>query len=216
MILVVALAGMPSLATGQTDPLSSEPSKRSAGKALALSLAVPGLGHRYANNGSWGKTGSFFLAADVGILINLVGARWREGDLEESYRTLASSRAGADLDGKSRAFLLSLGQYESSEEFRDVLLRTRQWDRLESAEDPANQWEWSSETDRLEYRELRNDAESMGRRASWLIGALVANRVISGVTAMLSARSRSGTDVSAYLVPEPDRGLFAGRIVLTW
>ncbi len=191
------------------------PSPRSAKTALGLSLLVPGLGHRYANGGQWGKSGSFFLAADVGIILSLVGTKWRENDLENSYRALASTRAGADLAGKSRSFFLSLGTYDSSDEFRDALLRTRQWDRLEGAEDPSNYWEWTSEQDRIDYRALRDDADSMSRRGSWLIGALVANRVISGVTAMLRTRN-SGPDISMGVTPDPSYGAMVAVVGVRW
>jgi len=211
LVLIASGLQVPPAALGQID--AATPS-RSPGKALALSLLVPGLGHRYANGGHWGKSGSFFLAADVGIIVNLIGATWREDDLEKSYRTLAASRAGADLMGKNRAFFLSLGSYDSSDEFRDVLLRTRQWDRVPGAEDPANYWDWQSEADRLEYRELREDADGMGRRASWMIAALVANRVVSGVTAMLRARNSGGADVSAHVTPDPVSGGMVGTVAV--
>ncbi|HUF09493.1 MAG TPA: hypothetical protein VMO47_09245 [Rhodothermales bacterium] len=214
LFLVLIASGLlvPSPSLGQMD--ATHTPSRSPGKALALSLLVPGLGHRYANGGHWGKSGSFFLAADVGILVNLLAARWREDDLEKSYRTLAASQAGAEMTGKTRAFFLSLGSYNSSNEFKDVLLRTRQWDRIESAEDPANYWDWESEADRLDYRELREDADGMGRRASWLIGGLVANRVISGVTAMLRARNSGGADVSAHVAPDPVSGGMVGTVAV--
>jgi hypothetical protein len=212
LCLVLILAG--SLIAGDVRAQDTVARNPSAKKALGLSLLVPGLGHRYANGGHWGKSGSFFLAADVGIIVNLIGAKWREDDLENSYRTLAASRAGADLTGKNRAFFLSLGSYDSSDEFKDVLLRTRQWDRVPGAEDPANYWDWESQSDRLEYRELREDADAMGRRASWLIGALVANRVISGVTAMLRTRNSAGNGISAAVTPDPLSGAMMGTVAV--
>ena len=205
------------ISTGAAAQIADEaPPSRSARKALGLSLLVPGLGHRYANGGHWGKSGSFFLAADIGIIVSLIGTRWRESDLETTYRTLASSKAGTDLTGKNRAFVLSLGSYDSSDEFKDVLLRTRQWDRIAGAEDPANYWDWESEQDRLDYRDLREDADAMGRRASWMIAALVANRVVSGVTAMLRARNSGGADLSAHVTPDPVNGAMVGTVAVRW
>jgi hypothetical protein len=214
LVLIVVGSLVASDAFAQMDDMA--PTSRSAKKAFGLSLLVPGLGHRYANGGDWGKSGSFFLAADIGIIVSLVGAKWRENDLENSYRTLATSRAGVDLTGKTRAFYLSLGSYDSSDEFKEVLLRTRQWDRLEGAEDPANQWQWTSEQDRIDYRELRGDADSMGRRASWMIGALVANRLISGVTAMLRTRNSGGADLSAHVAPDLSTHGMVGTIAVGW
>jgi hypothetical protein len=213
LVLILAASSVDAELMAQMD--EPAPSARSAKTAFGLSLLVPGLGHRYANGGHWGKSGSFFLAADVGIILSLIGTKWRQNDLENSYRTLAVSRAGADLTGKSRPFFLSLGTYDSSDEFKDALLRTRQWDRLAFAEDPNNSWEWSSKQDRLDYRALRDDSESMGRRASWLIGALVANRVISGVTAMLRTRN-SGPEISMGVTPNPSYGAMVAVVGVRW
>jgi len=156
--------------------------------AFGLSVLLPGLGHRYVNGGSWGGAGTVFVTADIGLWLGLVASVTQENHAVESYTNLVARSAGNTLDGKSRSLELSIGNHDSSSEFIDELLRSRQWDRLEGAEDPSNQWEWESTSDRVRYIELRDDADAADRRTKAIIAGLVINRLISGITAVLKSR----------------------------
>lgn len=157
-------------------------------KAAALSLLLPGLGHRYVNNGSWRGAASFFALAEAGFWLGMVGADWQQGQTTESYRTLAAGRAGADLAGKDRRFLVNLGLYQSSDAFREDHLRRRLWDQVNYVSPSAFQWQWDTEEDLRTYRSLREEADAWTRRRTLLIAALAANRVLAAVTSLLAAR----------------------------
>lgn len=193
-LLLLALA-LP--AQSQTLP---EPAQdTSAGKAFGLSLVLPGLGHRYVNLGQWSGWARTYAAADVSLWLGLIGGEWHRDQLEQSYRTLASSSAGADLSGKDRTFYLNLASFESSDVYRDTMLRNRSWDRISYVDDPAYHWAWESEADYNRFRDLRDDAESLKRRRSILIASLVANRLISGAIAARSAGRSRRAQLSAAL-----------------
>ncbi|MEX0747430.1 MAG: hypothetical protein WD275_05465, partial [Rhodothermales bacterium] len=177
----------------------------SGGKAFALSLLVPGLGHRYAHGGDWDGWASVFAVADAGLWAGLIGTNWREGDIIQSYETLAVTRAGADVDGKDRSFFLNMAGYLSSEEYLNAQLRNRNWLQIGFGEDPANFWEWESEEDFRHFRSLRSDAESMSRRRTFIITSLVANRLISGLTALRAAR-QAGRDSPELSLGVPPAG----------
>ena len=168
-------------------------SRTSPRKAAALSLLLPGLGHRYVNNGSWRGAASFFALAEAGFWLGMVGADWQQGQATQSYRTLAASRAGADLTGKDRRFLINLGLYRSSDAFREDHLRQRLWDQVNYVSTPAFQWQWNTEEDLKTYRSLREEADAWTRRRTLLIAALAANRVLAAVTSALSARRSNNT-----------------------
>lgn len=192
LLLLVSLS-----ARAQTLP---EPAPdASAGKAFGLSLLLPGLGHRYVNQGQWSGWARTYAAADMGLWLGLIGGEWHRDQLEQSYRTLASSSAGADLSGKDRTFYLNLASFESSDEYRDTMLRNRSWDRVDYVNDPAYQWSWETEADYNRFRTLRDDAESLKRRRSILIASLVANRLISGAIAARSAGRSRRAQLSAAL-----------------
>lgn len=166
-----------------------------------MSLVLPGWGHRYANAGRWGRSGTFFAIADALLWTGLAGTVWRRNHAITNYETLAVTGAGADMEGKDRLFALRLASYRSVDEFRETSLRNRAWENLPYADDPANWWSWSDEVDYLRFRELREDSESLGRRRTAIIATLVANRLISGFLAARSARNRGGADLAVALRP---------------
>ncbi len=189
---------------------SPEAQAQSAGGAFLRSLVLPGWGHHYAHGGRWGRSGVFFAATDIGLILGTSSAEWRRGSAVETYRTLATGRAGADIAGKDRTFFLRLATYRSSDEYLEVSLRNRAWDGINYVDDPAFQWNWESESDFLEYRSLGEESESLGRRRTILISSLVANRLIAGLSSARAARR--GTEASMSLSVTPSLN---GRAVVS-
>jgi hypothetical protein len=185
VFLIGVLLGTADLANSQ-DAAALKP--KSGAAAFGLSLLVPGLGHRYVNDGHWGGAGTVFLTADLTLWIGLATTIAQKNHATDAYGSIVAMKSGNTLEGKNRAFELALASYDNSNEYIDAILRSRQWDRLDSAQDPANQWDWESDADRERYSELRDDADTAGQRKTALIGALIVNRLISGVTAALSSR----------------------------
>ena len=205
-IFTVALVGalwLPAFAHAQAQEPETERVRKSSGKAVALSLLMPGLGHRYAHDGSWRGAASFFAVADVSFWLSLLSADWRHGQAVQSYRTLATTRANAQIDGKNRRFFLNLGLFRSSDEFLEVQLRNRAWDQVDYVSDPAFQWQWASETDLQAYRQLRSNADDRSRSRTLFISALVANRLLAALTALRAARHANAPDLSLSLTPPP-------------
>lgn len=193
ILAVVSLAVLPG--TSLNELLAQDipvPNPKSGAKAFGLSILIPGVGQRYVNDGRWGGNGTVFLAADITLWLGLAASIAQESHSIDAYTNLVALKAGNNLEGKNRSFELALGSYDSSEDYVDALLRSRQWDRLDDAQDPTNQWDWESESDRQRYVELRDDADSASNRKTALIGALIVNRLISGITAALSSRQTNG------------------------
>ena len=203
--LLVGALWLPASARAQVQETETEFVRKSPGKAVALSLLLPGLGHRYAHDGSWRGAASFFALTDVSFWLGLFGAEWPQSQVVQSYRTLATTRASAQLDGKNRRFFRNLGLFRSSDEFREVQLRNRAWDQVDYVSDPAFQWQWASEADLQEYRQLRNDADGWSRSRTLFISTLVANRLLAALTALRAARNANtaAPDVSLSLAPPP-------------
>ena len=204
-----SVAGQP---LGRT--LEPEVTERSHARAAALSLLLPGLGQHYVNGGSWKGTATLFALADVASWVGLartVGARSHRID---SYTALAAARADADVEGKGRSFFLNLATYRSSDEFLEAQLRNRAWDELDDAAARDFQWEWASEEDFVRFRDLRNDAESLDRRASILIATLVANRLVSAIVAIRAARRADESPGTTLSFSPPLRGMNLPRVHL--
>ena len=199
LLLFVLITGASAPAHAQEEPGREV----SAGKAFALSLLLPGLGHHYVHGGDWSGWATAFALVDAGLWTSLVGSEWRRDHLEQNYTTLAAASAGADIEGKDRDFFLNLASYRSSDEYLATQLRNRSWTNLDAIADPANQWLWESEEDYLRFRTLREDAESLQRRRSFIITTLVANRLISGVAALRGARRANRAPASLSLSVPP-------------
>lgn len=171
--------------------------EKSSFKAFALSMLLPGLGQRYLQDGQWNGWAPVFTGADAALGLRLAGTIWYRDQQVEAYRTLAAGSAGADVESKNRSFFVQMAAYESQKRYVEYLLRSRQWVALEEAEDPSRFWNWSSEDDWDRYRETRSNADALNRRRTILITALVANRLVSGVTALLQARSNDNVPEAA-------------------
>ncbi|MDZ4700493.1 MAG: hypothetical protein SH809_12370 [Rhodothermales bacterium] len=187
-------------------PVSAQEARKRAtpGKAFAASLLLPGLGHRYAQEGSWRGRATLFAAADIGLWMGLFGANWQQQQRVQSYETLAVTHANALIDGKDRAFYLNLATYPSSDAYLEAQLRNRAWNRLDYVSTRDFQWEWASEADFQDYRSLRNDAETLGRRRSIYAALLLANRLFAGISAVVQAGKANAPDLSIALSPPAD------------
>lgn len=198
LAIIIGATSLPVHAQDAAPAIASD-NAYSPGKAFGLSFLLPGLGHRYVNDGNWSGWATTYASADVALWLSLIGGEWRRNDLVESYTTLARGSASAQVDGKDRTFFLNLASFESSDQYRETMLRNRSWDLIGYVDDPSFQWEWDSEANYNRFRDMRDDAESLRRRRSILIASLVANRLISGAIAARSAGRASRVQISANL-----------------
>jgi len=116
---------------------------------------------------------------------------------------------------KIGTFFLNLASFRSSDEFLETVLRNRAWDQIGYVSDPSFQWNWKSEDDFERFRSLRSDAESVGRRSSVLIAALVVNRLVSGLLSSRNAGRMSRLRV-ALGPPEIESNIPSAALALTF
>lgn len=189
-------------AQGQVTDPASRFEERSAKKAFALSLVFPGWGHQYAQGGSWKGRATLHAGAEIGLWLGLITGEWRRNHFIENYETLAATHGNAQIDGKDRTFFLNLATYLSSDEYLSFQLRNRAWDRVDYVADPAFHWNWDSSDDFQDFRELRDDAESLRRRRGILIALLVANRIVAGISS-ISAANKANANFQVSFSPPP-------------
>lgn len=200
-----ALCGLFLLA-GPAPSARAQAAAPSAGKAFARSLVVPGWGHRYAHGGRWHGAASAFALADAGLWLGLLGTEVRRAEQVEAYTTFAAARADADVDGKNRTFFLNLAAYPSSDAYREAKLRQRAWNEIDYVADRSFQWAWETDDAFRRFQALRDDAESLRRRRTGLVAALVANRLVSGLLAARAAR-RAEDVTLGFAAPPPGADL---------
>lgn len=182
--------------SAETAAAQSDPDPRGA---FFRSLALPGWGLHYAGEENRNRA-LMHAGTELALVLSVYGLHQRSGTLEQRYQTLASLRAGTELSGRDRTFLIAVGDFDSLSDYNTHQLRSRNWDRIFD-DTPENRWEWSSRGDRERFRELRSGRDTIRNNIPALFGMMVVNRVVSAI----SAYNRSGrvSDTTVVFVPVP-------------
>jgi hypothetical protein len=159
--------------------------RKSVTKAVLLSLALPGAGEMYVGRTS--RAVGFFIA-EAGIWTSYAYFKHRQNWLEDDYINFAVQYAGVDPDGKGDFFFDMVGFYDNRDEYNKI---SRVYTRTNPFFPEVAEWDWQWESDtlRVEYRDIKNSSRAQGRNANFSLGLALANRVISAVDAWWSAKS---------------------------
>jgi hypothetical protein len=156
---------------------------RSLLKVGLLSALVPGWGQHY--NGRPQKARYFFAAEAltwIGFAAFHTYGDWRRDD----YIRFAAERANARLEGKDDDFADLIGFYEDIDQY-NTLGRAYDPERPFLADTPDNHWRWQTESDRRDYRDIKNRSRESYRRSEFMIGVAVLNRIVSVIDAVRDA-----------------------------
>lgn len=161
----------------------SKPEKVSKMKAVALSILVPGAGQYYA--GEKGRAEIFF-GAEVLTWAGWLGfytyGKWKKDD----YIRYAQQHAGIDPSGKDDEFFKNLTFYDNRYDYntagRIINPRAPYYPDIRSF-----YWQWDDEDSRATYRTIRNASKTAFRKATFMVGVAVFNRIISGIDAFRTA-----------------------------
>jgi hypothetical protein len=161
-----------------------------------LSALGPGAGQYY--NGHRRKA-RFFFAAEALTWLGYVAFRTYGNWKEDDYIRFAAVYANADLEGKSDEFIDLVGFYDDIYQY-NALGRAYDPDRPYLFDTPDNHWLWKTDAERQEFRDLKNRSKEAYRRADFMIGVAVLDRIISVIDAVrdgLRANRRIDTDFAA-------------------
>ncbi len=154
------------------------------GKAFLLSLLLPGLGERTcgASTRGWALT-----ATEATLWASMVAFRlyghWRTQD----YRAYAASKAGVSPEGKSHRYFVDIGNYASIDSYNAAMLRERNLAKVYQ-DTETYFWRWPSEVERIRYAHLRVSADNAYQRSLMIVGAILANHLVSAIDALWVAR----------------------------
>lgn len=182
----------------QFRPAAVRTGRKSALKAGLLSFVVPGAGQWYLGAK---KRSSYYFAAEGAIWGSFAAfsiySDWKDDDA----RRLGESRAGAQLEGKDDQFLDLVGFYESVDEYNTlgrIIEPTRPY---YLPTDPSTYWRWESNDDRETFKQLKNQSREATRRAEFMLGAAILNRIVSTIDAVFTARRSGGAVDGLSLLP---------------
>jgi hypothetical protein len=195
--LQVSTASPDESASGASSAISDDRGKSRA-KALAFSTLLPGAGQYYA-----GKKGraKFFFLTESAIWTSFIVFEVQGYLRKDTYVDYAQLMAGVDAEGKPEDFYRALGRYTRSDPGpgsynEDVRREARalypddkqKQDQYlqENGYFGKDAWQWQTEEDQAYYRSLRKKSQLSFRRATYMVGVAVANRILS---AMDAARS---------------------------
>jgi len=198
---LLALSGTPFETDSKAPVKAPRSGKKPAWKALALSALIPGAGEYYL--GHRGRARIFF----SGEALSWIGfgsfrmyGHWRKEDMIRWAR----DRAGAELSGKSDFYQDMVGFYDDIDQYNNFG-RVMDPERPYLIDNPGNHWRWQDTLDMKAYRDLKNQSREAYRRANFMIGAMVVNRLVSVIDVFqMVLRSRGKFDES-LAATEPAR-----------
>ena len=159
--------------------LPTQSSRKNPGLAILYSLLLPGMGELYAGDYSSGK---YFTIAD-GVLWGVFTGFTTYGNWKrDNYKSFAESNAGVDLNGKDSDFFANVGIYINVDEYNRIQDLNRDYNLEYNT--TRSYWNWSSESQRIEYRQMWSSSESAFNNVRFAVGALILNRLISAINAV--------------------------------
>ncbi len=159
---------------------------KSKTKAALLSFILPGAGEIYGGSKTKGK---IFIFSEASLWVGFFAFRTYAAWLKNDYKVYAASHAKVDLEGKSDNFFDQLAFYDSRDQYNQFAPLYYRGEKQPYPADDFWNWEWDSRDSRDYYRNLKNRSKSASRRALYMVGFSIVNRIVSVVDAMKTVRS---------------------------
>ncbi len=159
---------------------------KSVTKAAILSFLLPGAGEIYGGAGTKGK---IFILSEASVWVGYFGFQTYGNWLEDDYKAYAASHARVSLTGKPDGFFDQLAFYDTRDMYNQFALLYHRGEVQAYPESDLWNWEWESKESRLYYRELKNRSKDASRRALYMVGLSIVNRIISVVDAMKTVQT---------------------------
>ena len=99
----------------------------------------------------------------------------------------AATYANASLEDKNDEFRDLVGFYDDIDQYNS-LGRVQDPDGPYLEDNATNHWRWQSESEQSTYRHLKNRSREAFRRADFMIGLVVVNRIVSIIDAIRDAK----------------------------
>ncbi|MBZ0203001.1 MAG: hypothetical protein K8I03_08300 [Ignavibacteria bacterium] len=162
-------------------------SKKSPGLAFIYGLLIPGMGHVYSDRFSSGKY--FMITEAVTWLTYAAFTIYGNWLLDDTY-DYASIHAGAKVSDKAKddKFFINIANYNNVDEYNDEMLRFGNYDLVYYPGD-GKDFYWNSESERLKYRADKISADRTLTDRLFIVGAVLINHVISGISSVFAANS---------------------------
>jgi TM2 domain-containing membrane protein YozV len=179
---------------------SSEEKKKSVTRAVLYSLLLPGAGQFYVEEQNRGK---IFLGTEFTFWSGFFAFRTYGSWLKKEYKSYAAVHANAIIQGKSDEFFKDLTYYINRDEYNKLGPLYFGKESPVYPETDFWNWQWESQQAQKHYREMRNKSKSSYRKALYMVGLAMANRLVSAVDAFRLAKiynRKKGLEFSQFKI----------------
>jgi len=180
--------------------ITSEISKsnKSPAVALLLSLVLPGSGHYYLDRMDVGK---YFLGVDGVGWLGLISMNVYGDAVQDDARSYSAIHADIYNPGnKDDDFYTNIGNYNSVYDYNNQKLTLGEYNLLYSPQ--QNYWNWDNTANRNFYESQRKKSERIYNNRIVFSSLLIANRIVSGISAFLIAKNTDKKSLGVSVIPE--------------
>ncbi len=157
---------------------SKPPEHRSPTLAALASFVVPGLGELYAGRYDLGK---YSTISEVSLWVLYTGLELYSNQVRNDAINYAKVYAGADVAGKSSQFFVDIGNFLNTEDYNIKKVHDGTYGLIYS--NPSYQWQWQSDANRAEFKNLRIKADSYLNYGRYTLAVIFLNHLISAIDA---------------------------------
>ena len=100
-----------------------------------------------------------------------------------SGRADAAQHAGVSTVGKDRKYWIDIGNYLSIDQFNEEHLRWRDFNAIYEQNKNWN-WSWDDDNNMKSFEKMRIKSDTWKLRASFLVGGMILNHIISAIDAL--------------------------------
>lgn len=207
MILVLLLV-IPLMSEAQVaEAGDSLLSQKTARRLLLQSLVLPGWGEHSLN---YHRRGFAFNSSELLLWVGFATLSYLGNSAEQDMQAYAARHAGINPVGKDIYYFTDIGNYANIYEYNEQKMRYRQYANL-YPESSEYFWAWDSEASRRKFDRLRYNSQQILHIASFAIGGLVVNRIISVIDIIALTKERLEpveNSVQALVYPQRDAVTF--------
>jgi hypothetical protein len=188
-------------------------------KNVVYSLILPGAGQW-----SLGKKGraKFFMGTEFLLWVGYFGTQSYANVIQDNYQSYAAVHAGSNSINKEEQYWIDIGSSDNIYSFNQERLRDRNKDAL-YPENSAFYWQWDDKDSRKYYNNLRVKEHDWERRATFIVGAFILNRVVSAIDVIRIIRKENKATENQmsrlnfnYKTTQTGAGVFKLNFTMKW
>ena len=176
---------------------------KSPGLALLYSILLPGAGHWYLDRMDVGK---YFVGVEAASWTGFIAVSIHGDNVAKDAHSYSVEHAQVtNPDGKDDDFYSNVGNFNSVYDYNNDKLTRGEYNLLYDVN--TNFWNWDSESNRDIFDVQRRDSERIYNNRIIFGSFLIANRVVSGISAYIIAKnmnSRKSYSVTPELYSKKD------------